>query len=123
MRISFNQTEKAFITVPTLRMRGATSGRSYHPAVVGFLMVTGPNLDPHRGTPEIARICRPIIQLASQDLWSKVDKPFPAADAPACFAYLSHQTSRNHEQYCLDDQALTGAQRLSSVIRFAKVGI
>jgi hypothetical protein len=122
----FSQTENAFITVPTLRMRQGDFGELFtDPAVLAFFHQGIQVYDPHSGPPG-TRTPFPgnIIPLSSQDpVGQRLMQLFPAPTRAGVFRnYLASSTiptTMNNYVFKID-HALTGAQRLSLSYSFRK---
>jgi hypothetical protein len=116
----FSQTENAFITVPTLRMRQGDFGELFtDPDVLAFFHGQGIQIyDPHSGPPgSRTPFAGNIIPVGSQDpVGQRLMQLFPQPTRPGVFRnYLASSTiPTNMNNYVFKiDHALTGAQRLS----------
>ncbi|HEX8492088.1 MAG TPA: TonB-dependent receptor [Pyrinomonadaceae bacterium] len=125
----FSQTENAFITVPTLRMREGDFGELFtDPDVLGFNQgfANGVQVYDPRSGPPGARTPFPgnIIPLSAQDpVGRRLMQFFPLPTRPGVFrnylASSSIPTVMNNYVFKIDD-ALTGAQRLSLSYSYRK---
>jgi hypothetical protein len=123
----FSQTENAFITVPTLRMRQGDFGELFtDPDVLSFFHGQGIQVyDPHSGPPGTRTpFAGNIIPVSSQDpVGQRLMQLFPLPTRAGVFRnYLASSTiPTNMNNYVLKiDDALTGAQRLSLSYSYRK---